>query len=96
MNDVLLTSALIYYLKTMDTTYAQTTNIIDSILRTTIESNAMTAIAAIMMLILFETRSHTFLWFTMPLNVSPKLFANSLLLARESIFAFSHSDCEHC
>lgn len=57
---------MIYYLKRIKTEHVKTTNIIDRILLTTVETNGLTALIAISILVLFRYKDDIGLWFVVP------------------------------
>lgn len=59
--------AVIYYLKGIKSEYAKTSSLIDSIIRTTVESNGITCVVAVVALALFLTSdTSTGLYFVIP------------------------------
>lgn len=57
---------VIFFLKQLQIDYKATANLVDSIVRTTIETNSLTTIVAIAGIALFGTQAETGLYFVVP------------------------------
>lgn len=82
--DVLITGALVYYLHKSGSTFVITSSIVDKIISNVISTNGLTACVALGDTILFaalDTSEHV-----IPQLCLVKLYFNSLLVSRESLF----------
>lgn len=82
--DLLITASMVYYLKSaLNSDYVHTSSLVQKILRNVIETNGLTAAAALTNMVLFLVQSNK-LWHVIPQLALIKLYFNSVLVSLNS------------
>ncbi|KAF8182461.1 hypothetical protein K438DRAFT_1975589 [Mycena galopus ATCC 62051] len=76
--DILIAGSMIYYLTTRDTTFRRTKALISRLVRLTVETGTVTALVALITLILFFAFPNKS-YYTTPVNIVPFAYANTMI-----------------
>ncbi|KAH8832178.1 hypothetical protein DL96DRAFT_1590146 [Flagelloscypha sp. PMI_526] len=88
VTDVMIAGLLTYYLRMMRGGFKETDRMVSNIIRLTVETGALTAVTAILILVLYLTCPP---WFLVPGDVLGKLYSNNLMVMFNRRINFSRS-----
>ncbi|KAJ7309481.1 hypothetical protein DFH08DRAFT_1088243 [Mycena albidolilacea] len=85
LSDIIIAVCMTYYLSKSDTGFRQTRVLVSKVVRLTIETGSLTALAAVINLTLFFAFPDR-TYYTVPAALMPKLYANSILIILNARF----------
>ncbi|KAF8133565.1 hypothetical protein K438DRAFT_1739065 [Mycena galopus ATCC 62051] len=85
LSDIIIAVCMTYYLSKRDTGFRQTRVLVSKVVRLTIETGSLTALAAVINLTLFFAFPDR-TYYTVPAALMPKLYANSILIILNARF----------